>query len=862
MRLLSQEVVSVALPIPSSSSISVQVDSLHWVDGSEEVSMSGYDEELLDNHNKHSCTLTITSMNSTTSIPITDPHTASSHSTPFLSCDPEIFHGLLFYRHLVNETQTVRSKTGQVLLQRRCATNQTWVSVAQMGCNCPSVIDVWGIEWPQSHPNAMVTKPCPEGFTGTVIHWCSARCAWITLERSCVLNQCPEELAENVLWDQEAADGVQIKYCLNEKDIAFTRHCAMNGVWDPIEFHNCVCPEEDDSDGNHWPKGQSNQYTYLPCPAGYNGHILRRCDRFGRWMPPVFECSVHYCPAITIAGHEVKESLEGTHYTWPCSLPLSGYVRVHCLPGGNWSVVEDHCMPVNCDVFLSSDISIDTTHFVYNGGDNVTRMTVELFPQSNEELWNGEREARISHYNPLRFYDVVLKTYSMNDIEFVSNLCIVRSMQLTNICQTMAAPFLEKIKQDKKGGMIVFIGFVYPPCRTETLPDFNIHVTSMEECPSHTEFSLRFSCMTLVNECRANTVGHYTIRSGLRIDCSYSVSVELLTKGETGAFHHWSPPLFIKSSTPCIPWKPVLSVTAVSTKSIRLSWFIQTSDPFFFLQTVLVRKRHKSSLAELRSSPWRSSALSEVCSGEQSCLHMNSVLVPIDTMNTYHEIEMKFEAGFTMCDRVLSASTVYYSQPRPQVSLHYDVFDTYIVVIAENVTMVSQLTCILRNTLGEVVSSGILELQPHQPPTKYYVNRLNPNSRYMLQWSLSDIISSTLSNSLILSTTALRANKLVFSVIATAGNLATFEFKPFSEGMLVCLPGKKALSEKDGKLVQTKGLHMGVIRPDTLILKTIQLGSDDTVVSCLLMDRTESFSISTLESITVTRNDGNCLSYV
>ena len=41
MRLLSQEVVSVALPIPSSSSISVQVDSLHWVDGSEEVSMSG-----------------------------------------------------------------------------------------------------------------------------------------------------------------------------------------------------------------------------------------------------------------------------------------------------------------------------------------------------------------------------------------------------------------------------------------------------------------------------------------------------------------------------------------------------------------------------------------------------------------------------------------------------------------------------------------------------------------------------------------------------------------------------------------------------------------------------------------------------
>lgn len=132
----------------------------------------------------------------------------------------------------------------------------------------------------------------------------------------------------------------------------------------------------------------------------------------------------------------------------------------------------------------------------------------------------------------------------------------------------------------------------------------------------------------------------------------------------------------------------------------------------------------------------------------------------------------------------------------------------------------------------------------------------------MLQWSLSDIISSTLSNSLILSTTALRANKLVFSVIATAGNLATFEFKPFSEGMLVCLPGKKALSEKDGKLVQTKGLHMGVIRPDTLILKTIQLGSDDTVVSCLLMDRTESFSISTLESITVTRNDGNCLSYV
>lgn len=669
-----------------------------------------------------------------------------------------------------------------------------------------------------------------------------------------MMNQCPEEIAENVLWEQEEVNHEQIKYCANGRDIAFTRRCAPNGIWEPIEYHSCICPEEI-IDGVHWLKGHSNQYSYLPCPAGYNGHIVRRCDRFGRWMPAINECSVKHCPSLTLMGRNISESLEGTHITWPCDMPLSGYIRIRCLEGGQWSSIEDHCLPVNCDVFLSGDIAIDSTRFMYTGSENVTRTTVELIPTTTETVWSDIREAGISRYNSRKMYDVILRAYAENEIEYVAALCIVRSTQLNYMCHTMEAPFLEKLKIDKKGGMIASIGFVYPPCRLESPPDFNVRVMSVGTCPVPTIFSLRFSCTTLVNECRVNTIGHYVIRSGLRSDCSYSVAVELLTKNENTNIHHWSPPLMINPLSPCSPWKPILSVTPVSVRAIRVEWTINTTDTGFFLQTVLIRKRHKATRHELQTVPWASAALTEVCSSEQSCSHMNSILVPIETMNVYHEIEMKFEAGCIMCDRILSSSIIYFSSPQPQVNLLYEVYDTYLVLIPQNISMTSRLTYMVRNTLGELVYSEDISIYPNQS-LRHYVSRLNPNSRYMIQWSVIDILSYSYSDSFIISTLPIRLNKLVFSVITTASNLVTLRLEPYREGMLVCLSGQHILTERDNKYVQMKGKHMGVILPSELVLKTLEVGEKDTVVSCLQMDKTEAFVISSIKSVSFVRNQG------
>ena len=762
--------------------------------------------------------------------------------------------GFVFYRHLTNTDQIVASEAGTSLLIRHCSELKVWEDVLVKDCDCPSVTSLWDIEWPQTHSNSMVTKPCPDGYTGTVVRWCTSRCIWDALEGSCMMNQCPEEIAENVLWKQEEVNHEQIKYCANGRDIAFTRRCAPNGIWEPIEYHSCICPEEI-IDGVYWLKGHSNQYSYLPCPAGYNGHIVRRCDRFGRWMPAINECSVKHCPSLTLMGRNISESLEGTHITWPCDMPLSGYIRIRCLEGGQWSSIEDHCLPVNCDVFLSGDIAIDSTRFMYTGSENVTRTTVELIPTTTETVWSDIREAGISRYNYRKMYDVILRAYAENEIEYVAALCIVRSTQLNYMCHTMEAPFLEKLKIDKKGGMIASIGFVYPPCRLESPPDFNVRVISVGTCPVPTIFSLRFSCTTLVNECRVNTIGHYVIRSGLRSDCSYSVAVELLTKNENTNIHHWSPPLMINPLSPCSPWKPILSVTPVSVRAIRVEWTINTTDTGFFLQTVLIRKRHKATRHELQTVPWASAALTEVCSSEQSCSHMNSILVPIETMNVYHEIEMKFEAGCIMCDRILSSSIIYFSSPQPQVNLLYEVYDTYLVLIPQNISMTSRLTYMVRNTLGELVYSEDISIYPNQS-LRHYVSRLNPNSRYMIQWSVIDILNYSYSDSFIISTLPIRLNKLVFSVITTASNLVTLRLEPYREGMLVCLSGQHILTERDNKYVQMKGKHMGVILPSELVLKTLEVGEKDTVVSCLQMDKTEAFVISSIKSVSFVRNQG------
>ena len=299
-------------------------------------------------------------------------------------------------------------------------------------------------------------------------------------------------------------------------------------------------------------------------------------------------------------------------------------------------------------------------------------------------------------------------------------------------------------------------------------------------------------------------------------------------------------------------------MTPVSVHAVRVEWAINTTDPGFFLQTVLIRKRNKATRKELQTLPWASAALTEVCSGEQSCSHMNSVLVPIETVDVYHEIDMKFEAGCTMCDRILSSSLIYYASPQPQVSLLYEVYDTYLVLIPQNISMISQLTYMIRNTLGELVYSGDISIYPNHS-LRHYVSRLNPNSRYMVQWNVIDILSYSYSDSFIISTLPIRLSKLVFSVVTTARNLVTLRLEPDREGMLVCLSGQHMLTERDNKFIQMNGSHMGIILPSDLVLKTLEVEDKDTVVSCLQMDKTESFVISSIESVSFVRNRSRLL---
>ena len=129
----------------------------------------------------------------------------------------------------------------------------------------------------------------------------------------------------------------------------------------------------------------------------------------------------------------------------------------------------------------------------------------------------------------------------------------------------------------------------------------------------------------------------------------------------------------------------------------------------------------------------------------------------------------------------------------------------------------------------------------------------------MVQWNVIDILSYSYSDSFIISTLPIRLSKLVFSVVTTARNLVTLRLEPDREGMLVCLSGQHMLTERDNKFIQMNGSHMGIILPSDLVLKTLEVEDRDTVVSCLQMDKTESFVISSIESVSFVRNRSRLL---
>ena len=720
-------------------------------------------------------------------------------------------------------------------------------------CSCPSVVGEWGIEWPQTQQASMVTKPCSEGYTGQVVMWCSQTCSWNIIEGNCSPNICPDELAENVLWTAEQTDGIQVHYCENKRDIAMSRHCGKDGLWDPVEYGSCTCPEGD-LDGLQWPRGYSNQYSYLSCPVGYSGHIARRCDRFGRWMPAINECSVKHCPATEIDDQGIPESIAGTKFILHCKMPLAGYSEILCLENGQWSIVSDHCRPMNCDPFLTGDITSKLVHFLYKGPENVTRTEIELVPRGNEIYHFYQQRAYVKGFDPRRTVDIILRTFSLKETEeYVSTLCVFQSTQMGLVCKDMEAPSVKKLRLDKNGKAKLTVSFLYPLCRIESVPSLNLRVITVGPCSVQDDYILHLNCSDLGSNCRTGSVGSYTLGNSLRQECTYSIAVEIVTPEEES--HHWSPALLVSPGQACTTWTPLVSIIAITTQAIQISWTIQTDSSQFFLQSISLRKRLRTATKQTRKKEWEKTPSIIVCDGESTCWGQNSTLVSLEQAGMAYEFELVFEAGSVFCQSTQTVVTQYNAPKRPTVSLQYEVFDTYLILTPQNVSVVSQLTCSLQNTLGEAVTSRSISVYPDKEPTPFYLNRLNPNSRYTLIWKVEDTIAAFTQQSLTIATRPLRKARLNGKIVTISLTHVTLRFQPYSEGMLVCLPSSQSFEEKP-RYVQANGIHLRVIVPEEMVVVTLPVKPTDTMINCLQMDKTESFALSSVEVISYKPSTG------
>ena len=661
---------------------------------------------------------------STVTRTLTLPHSTEESfnvTLPFVPCtpSPRDIHAI---PHL---PFAAVSTPGEALQTVRCA-NDSLPATQPTACECPSVVDANGIDWPQTHQGMLLQKPCASAQYGSVTYWCSARCSWEHVAGRCLPILCPAEVADGVLWEQHRAGEEQHVPCADGRGEALRRRCDEKGEWGAVELGHCSCA----ADGE-WPPVDSNRYVHRACPGGMSGSVARRCDRFGQWGEVMRDCVRIACPEEVLDDVVFPSVAADTDSVAECPEGFFGTVTRHCRANGQWGSVRNDCSSNQCSAFFFSLLKDGSILISYSGSQQLSHITATFTPPLTEDVKGGTTSITIPQFTPSFPVMMTVKGWW-----FTRQLeqCTVGNFFSRWFCFQMQQPVVLE-RNVTHDGLSLLLDVSFSECKNR-VPSLLL-LETREEGRTQSDRS-QFRCSQL-GGCLPPKHTELAVRN-LDPTKTYSIRAALTTENAFLPLQ-WSQPLVIAPEDACVNWSLITSFGSMALYLFYMRWDTSVPVP---IRSASIRYRSAYQQLSLRLQPWRSQPIT-LCENGALCRARKMYLLPLEATGIWYQVELTVTVAERGCTHLQQVMTSYYAPAHPAAVMRHAVFDTYCVLSFEQANMPLRIRVEVLNVLNEVQQVQEEQILLSQRRELRLTN-LHPNSHYWINTTLIDSLGNRDSN--------------------------------------------------------------------------------------------------------------------
>lgn len=757
----------------------------------------------------------VTNSNATLRHTLTLQHSAQESfnvTLPFATCEPSLLGTQPIPRLPADASYAVTSAAGRTLLVARCV-DGTLQATQAAACECPSVVDASGIDWPQTHQGMLLQKPCVNAQYGSLTYWCSARCAWEYVAGRCLPIRCPAEVADGVLWTEHRAGEEQRVPCADGHGEALRRRCDEKGEWGPVEAGRCSCAAE-----GEWPAADSNRYVHRACPGGTSGSVARRCDRFGQWGEVMRDCVRIACPEETLDDVTFPSVAADADSVATCPEGFFGSVTRHCNANGQWGAVRNECASSQCDAFFFSLVKDGSILISYSGAQQLSHITASFTPPLVEDVKGGTASVTIPPFAPSVPVMMTVKGWWFSrQVE----QCTVGNFFTRWFCFQLRAPVVLERNVTREGlSLLLDVGFA--DCKNRA--PAQLLLETKEEGRAQRDHS-QFRC-TQLGGCLPPKHAALAVHN-LNPAKTYSIRALLATEDAFKPLP-WSAPLVISPEDTCVEWSLRTACGSMALFLFYMRW--DTSVPLP-VRAASIRYRSAYQQLALRLQPWRSRPIA-LCENGALCTERKMYLLPLEATGIWYQVELTVTVAERGCTRTQQVLTSYYAPAHPAVVMRRSVFDTYCVLSFEQANMPLRIRVEVLNVLNEVQ-------QVQEQPLLLFQRReirltnLHPNSRYWVNTTLFDSLGNRASNRTDIVTLPFQPLQHNLTLLHVSKNHLVAEAFSSARGLLRCRFDAEQ-PRVDGKQIANFPLHLGAVDAGAIRVFDTAVPSGAHFFSCVV----------------------------
>ena len=731
---------------------------------------------------------------------------------PFATCEPSLLGTQPIPRLPADASYTVTSAAGRTLLVAHCI-NGTLQATQSAACECPSVVDASGIDWPQTHQGMLLQKPCVNAQYGSLTYWCSARCAWEYVAGRCLPIRCPAEVADGVLWTEHRAGEVQRVPCADGRGEALRRRCDEKGEWGPVEAGRCSCAAE-----GEWPAADSTRYVHRACPGGTSGSVTRRCDRFGQWGEVMRDCVRITCPEEMLDDVSFPSVAADADSVAACPEGFFGSVTRHCNANGQWGAVRNECASNQCDAFFFSLVKDGSILISYSGARQLSHITASFTPPLAEDVKGSTTSVTIPPFAPSVPVMMTVKGWWFSrQVE----QCTVGNFFTRWFCFQLRPPVVLERNVTREGlSLLLDVGFA--DCKNRA--PAQLLLETKEEGRAQRDHS-QFRC-TQLGGCLPPKHAALAVHN-LNPAKTYSIRALLATEDAFKPLP-WSAPLVISPEDTCTEWSLRTACGSMTLFLFYMRW--DTSVPLP-VRAASIRYRSAYQQLALRLQPWRSRPIA-LCENGALCTERKMYLLPLEATGIWYQVELTVTVAERGCTHTQQVLTSYYAPAHPAVVMRRSVFDSYCVLSFEQANMPLRIRVEVLNVLNEVQQVQEQQLLLFQR-REIRLTNLHPNSHYWVNTTLFDSLGNRASNRTDIVTLPFQPLQHNLTLLHVSKNHLVAEAFSSARGLLRCRFDAEQ-PRVDGKQIVNFPLHLGAVDAGAIRVFDTAVPSDAHFFSCVV----------------------------